>query len=593
MRLLPRRRGWRYAVVAALALAVLVGSGGVWAAVRVGPVRHDLLAAGAELRELQQHLQDRDLEAARASLARLQGYAAAARADTAGWDWGVASAAPVVGDDLDAVRTVADVLDELSRQALPELIQLAGSMSLTSLVPASGQLDLAGLAASAAPVAAADDAVLGAYRRISAIKADHLVPQLRDGVGQFTDGLRRLAELTATARRVTTLVPPMLGADGPRTYLVLLQNLAEVRATGGMPGAYIVVRADHGAIRLIDQGTAATGLGVFATPVLPLRPEQTALYTERLGTFAADVNFTPHFPTVATLAREMYRRRSGRAVDGVLATDPVALSYVLSATAPLVVAGGPRLTAANAVRVLLSDVYASMSRPQQDAYYAAAARAVFEALSRGAVDPARVVQALARAAAERRLLVWSARPAEESALSGTVVEGALPVRDGGTPTVGVFLNDGSGAKLDYYLTHSAQLAVAACRPDTRLELRLRLTIGSTAPSTGLSRDVTGMALSGDPYTVRTNVMVFSPTGGSIVSMALDGQTVHIATGLERGRIVGVLVLDLRPGQRRTIEADLLTDALPGADVTPQLWVTPGVNPWQLEDKSTQTCANAH
>ena len=160
------------------------------------------------------------------------------------------------------------------------------------------------------------------------------------------------------AARSTALLPPMLGASGPRTYLLLFQNPAELRATGGMPGAYVVIRADRGKIDITDQGTAAGDLGAFDKPVLELAESDQLLYGERLGIYPADVNLTPDFPTAGALVREMYRRRTGRLVDGVLATDPIALSYLLAMLGTVPVRGGTDLTAANAVSVLLSKAYA-------------------------------------------------------------------------------------------------------------------------------------------------------------------------------------------------------------------------------------------
>ena len=60
----------------------------------------------------------------------------------------------------------------------------------------------------------------------------------------------------------------------------------------------------------------------------------------------------------AALARAMYRRREGVSVDGVLATDPVALSYLLHVTGPVRVPQGRPLSAGNAVSMLLSEAYA-------------------------------------------------------------------------------------------------------------------------------------------------------------------------------------------------------------------------------------------
>jgi hypothetical protein len=47
----------------------------------------------------------------------------------------------------------------------------------------------------------------------------------------------------------------------------------------------------------------------------------------------------------------------------VLATDPVALSYLLAVTGPVTVPGGQTLTATTAVRELLSDAYRTLTGP--------------------------------------------------------------------------------------------------------------------------------------------------------------------------------------------------------------------------------------
>jgi hypothetical protein len=385
----------------------------------------------------------------------------------------------------------------------------------------------------------------------------------------------------------------MLGADGPRTYLVLFQNLAEVRATGGVAGAFAVIRADRGRVEIVGQGSASADLRTFEAPVLRLDPAMRHLYSDRLGKFPADVNFTPHFPTAAKLAREMYRRRTGVTVDGVLATDPVALSYLLRATGPVQLPSGDTLTAANAVRRLLSDVYARLpSSPEQDAYFAGAARAAFGALTGGRVDPVAAISGLTRAAEEHRLLLWSAHESEQDLLTGTVLEGALPDHDEDRPTVGVYLNDGTGAKLSYYLELSATLSSGECRPDGRRALRLRIALRSTAPPSGLSPSVLGAGDIVAPYITRTNVMVFSPTRGGVVAIRRDGRPARFGAGLERRRAVAVITIDLRPGQATRLDVDLLSavaSPVAQADLEPAVLTTPGVNPWPITVDSAVSC----
>lgn len=41
-------------------------------------------------------------------------------------------------------------------------------------------------------------------------------------------------------------MPSMLGADGPRRYVAVFENTAEARGTGGLPGAFAVLRAERG-----------------------------------------------------------------------------------------------------------------------------------------------------------------------------------------------------------------------------------------------------------------------------------------------------------------------------------------------------------
>lgn len=583
-------RLWVFLAAAGVALVLL--SGLAWTGAKGLQAKQHLEAAAGLFVQLQQQIARADVTAAQGTLAALQSETTAARAATDGIGWSTARHLPLVGDDLQAVRTVSVVLDDLASDGLPALLDVASGLDPRTLSPRDGRVDLTAVQ-TAAPRIATGLAVLRRARAgIAAIATAGLNPRLADAVTQLAAGLVRAERLITTANRATRLLPGMLGANGPRTYLLLFQNNAEVRATGGMPGAYIVVKADAGAVTIVDQGSAAGDLDVFDKPVEPLSPEMEGLYTDRPALFPADVNLTPDFPTAAALARAMYRKREGVSVDGVLATDPVALSYLLRVTGPVRVPKGPPLTADNAVRMLLSEAYARYPDPaEQDQYFAGAARAIFEALLHGQGNPESMVRQLSLAAGQRRLLVWSADRREEATIAGTVLAGRLPTDDGTRPTVGVFLNDGTGAKLSYYLNQSVALSAGSCEPDGTRLLRLRLTIGSTAPAAGLPAYVTGLALAGNENTSRTNVMVFSPVGGGVVNVRRDGKTIDFGTGLERDRGVGVITVDLPPGGRRTYDVTLQTGVLPrGATITPRLWTTPGVRPWRTSVGTGTDCA---
>lgn len=560
-------------------------------------MRTHLMQAGQLLLQIQHQLEVGDVAGAQATLGALQVRTLAARSDTRAVDWQLGARLPWVGAEVAAVRVVAEVLDELTHLVLPSLVDLSRSLGHGGFVPTQGWLDLAVLQRAGPVIVELASATRQASDRVAAVQREDLVPEVRQGVAELAEGLDRVVALTGTVARAAGLLPPLLGVDSPRTYLVLVQNPSEVRATGGMVDAFVVIQADHGVLRMVDQGTAAGQLRTFDEPVLPLDPQQRALYGDRLGTQPASINATPHFPTTAALGREMYRRRTGTTVDGVVAVDPVALSYLLGATGPLTLPDGSQLTADNAVRLLLLAGSTTAASPgDQERSFAAAAQTVFSALSqgRGVVEPRAALAALARAAGERRLLVWSAHPADQSRIAGTVLEGALPTQDGHQPVVGLFLNDAGGARLGYYLTHQASLALAGCRPDGRRELTVRARLGSTAPASGLPEYLLGRGGSDDPYTVRTLLMLFSPAGGAVTDVRVDGATVPFGSGTERSRAVAVVTVELNPGQSKVIEAWVLTEPLAGpaaTSVVPSLWVTPGVSPWRLDVASSGGCAS--
>jgi hypothetical protein len=569
----------RALLVGLVVLSVLLAGGG-WVAFRGWQARSHLVNAAGLARQLSADVVGGDTARAQRTLAALQEQARSARDATGDPGWWLAQRGPYAGDDLAAVRLIAVAIDDLARRAFPTLLRV----DLTSLVPREGRLDLARLRAASVELGSADRAVRDTRSRLATVPTGQLVTQIRDALTALRAEIDRLADLTGAADQAARVLPPLLGADGPRRYLLVSQNPAELRATGGMIGAYALIQAEAGRVRLTDQGSSSA-LARFDPP-LPVDPELRRLWTDLPGRYPADVNLGPHFPTAAALYREMVRRRTGITADGVLAVDPVVLSYLLKATGPVSVPGSPALAGNTVVRTLLSDAYRDLDTKQQDAFFASAAAAVFDAFLTKKVDVRVLLSAFNRSVAERRILFWSVHSEEQRVLGDSGLTGTLPERDA-VPTVGVFLNDGSGAKLGYYLRFSASLTVGDCRSDSRRELRLRVTVHSTAPRSGLADSVTGLALSGDPYTARTFVSVYSPSGGAVLGGRLDGHVTALGGGTDRRRQVSVATVEVKPGATRTLDVTLLTGTTSlGAA---ELLLTPTVTPWTTQVVSAPSC----
>ncbi|MEV4812347.1 DUF4012 domain-containing protein [Micromonospora avicenniae] len=576
-----RRARLRRALLAGLVVGSLLLVAGGWVGFRGWQARAHLLNAAGLARELSAQVVAGDTDRARRTLAALQEQSGAARSATDDPGWALGRRTPLAGDDLGAVRQIAVTVDDLARRAFPALLRV----DLSNLVPDEGRLDVGQLRTVSADLAEVNRTIQQTRQELAAVSDDGLVSQVRQALTDLRGEIDRLAAMTAAADQGARLLPTLLGADGPRRYLLVSQNPAELRATGGMFGAYALIEAKDGRVQMGRQASSAS-LGQF-NPPLRVPKEVRAIWADLPGMYPADVNLTPHFPTAAALYRDMFDRRTGTKVDGVLAVDPVVLSYLLKATGPVMVPGGVPLASDTVVRTLLNESYQRLEPEKQDSFFSAAAAAVFDALFTKNVDPRVLLSAFDRAVTERRILFWSARPEEQRQFGDSRLAGILPEQDT-VPTVGVFLNDGSGAKLGYYLRPAATLTVGECRPDGRRELRLRVTLQSTAPKTGLSESILGLGMAGDPYTVRTLVSIFTPTGGAVLDARLDGTETPVGVGTERLRRVATVSVDVRPGASRTLELTVLTGKKTGSGEA-ELWLTPTATPWTTQVDTAPSC----
>jgi hypothetical protein len=565
---------------------VVVGLGG-WVVYDAASARASLTQAAATLPRLAERLRT-DPDAAQQDLADLQVLTGDAAQRTSGLLFRLADYAPVLGDDVRALATIAATVDGLATEVLPRLSAAALAVTPESLAPREGRVDLAGLEAVRADVVAADRAVGAAIGQIAAVERAGLVDALADAADQVQGELVRARLTTATAARVVELLPPMLGADGPREWLVLAQNNAEPRATGGIPGAMLLVRADDGVAELAGS-VSTTELGDFPEPVLPLTDAERALFGNGLGRWVQDVNFTPDFPRSAALAAEMWRQRVGGEPAGVLSIDPVALQALVGATSPVSFvdpAGEPvTLTADGTAEFLLSTIYARYADPGvQDAVFALAAEAVFTALTAdaaGAVDASRVVDALAVAAAQGRLMVWSADDAEQGLLAGTVLSGELRgVRstvDGRvSPVVGAFLNMTTAGKLGYYLDAAYDVEAVALAADGSQELTLRVRLANVlAPEAvaGLPAYVTGSTPG--QGAVRANLLVYAPANGTIKNVtSATGERVGVQPQAHDGLAAVVLAVEVEPDRTLDLHVEIVSGPNQTGDVVVR--ATPGV-----------------
>jgi len=210
---------------------------------------------------------------------------------------------------------------------------------------------------------------------------------------------------------------------------------------------------------------------------------------------------------------------------------------------------------------------------EHDALFAEATALTFGALASGQWDATAMIDVLAADAREGRLMIWSAHPDEQGLLAGTVLSGELRGAQGESPVIGVFFNDGSQSKMGYYLSADVSATTSECFPDGSQEVVVTVALTSTAPgdaATLPSYISGGRVLPAGQ--MRTNVLLYAPTGGWVDSVRVTGAEPGIHAQFHDGLAVAGKTVELGPGDEVVIEYDVHSGAsqpgLPVLRVTP-------------------------
>jgi hypothetical protein len=558
-----RNRRSRTVLWIVLALVLVVISAALWVGVRGVLAKNALDEAVPAATALSGQVSAGDRDGASDSFDTLSRNASEAAALTSDPVWRAAEYIPYLGANLTAVREAAGTVDDISRDAVRPLVDITASVGIDEFAPVNGAVQLQPLIDAQPDIASAALALQSANTRAKAIDTSNLIEFVADAVTTLQGTVAEASVVVDSVDRAAALLPPMMGAEGERNYLLLFQNPAELRATGGISGALAQLTVTNGAIALTHQASSAD-FPKTAAPVLELPLETRALYGDITGRYIQDVNLTPQFPLSAPLAAEMWRQQFGVQVDGVMSVDPVVLSYLLRATGPITLPTGDVLTSDNAVKLLLTDVYARYPDTRmQDAFFAGAAAAVFNAVASGNLQPAPLLDALAQAGDEHRLLVWSARDEEQARLAETTLAGALPQSDSETARIGVYFNDAAGSKMGTYLQTQIDTAHAVCRADGLPQLDVHVTLTNTAPAdsaTSLPEYVTaGGAYGVAPGNIKVITNIYGVPGSANLGLTRDGvELPHHAT-TDSGYPVSAVSLELAPGESVSFTSSFLAD----------------------------------
>ena len=225
-------------------------------------------------------------------------------------------------------------------------------------------------------------------------------------------------------------------------------------------------------------------------------------------------------------------------------------------TGPATLPSGQHVSSGNVVSLTQRDQYTLFPdyRARKKYLVDLAESVSHELLYRGG-DTRRLVHAGARAAAERRLVVWSANPGVEANLVRAGYAGV--VQDSGKPFVGFVVASRSSGKLDYYLDRTMTYDRTGCGSSSTAIATFQMTNRAPANlptyvTTRLDHPRPGTKLGGN----RLLVYFFGSAGARITSISIDGKPIKLAVGRENGLVAVTADVEIPRGASRTMRVTL-------------------------------------
>jgi hypothetical protein len=362
-------------------------------------------------------------------------------------------------------------------------------------------------------------------------------------------GLQQVQHLKARARQLSSalgILPRVLGANGPRTYLVVMTDLAELRPSGGAPTALTTARVDKGVIRLRKDPLGDISslrdarLTWVALPDNPWRKGKMFRGFTRASS-------SPHFPTSGEELLRAYEAKTRVRADGVICVDPLGVRTLLRTVAIPPVPGYGRVAASNVAHLTMRDAYLRWPDRRIRQQYN---QALFDILVEKFLDGKQLflkARALAAEVPGRHIQAYSRDTEVQALLGATAIGGALSPAQYDYLAVYTLNNDAS--RTDSYQRRAIQQRVQLLGDGAALVTRT-IRMANELPSS----DRAPASRSGGSSAVSVpTVAVYVPAEASQVSVRLNGRAVKASRSREADRTLLRVGTPLGPGRRATVE----------------------------------------
>lgn len=245
-------------------------------------------------------------------------------------------------------------------------------------------------------------------------------------VASYKREISRARSLVVQADEVLGVWGEIIPVNQKRTYLVVLQNSAELRPTGGFIGSYALVNFDNGRMmgfKIYDIYAADGRLSSHITP-----PDEILHYLGQTSWFMRDANWAADFPLTAKRLEWFLEKETGVVADGVIGVNLGVIGKLLAVTSQIVLPDQEVVTAKNFFEKaeFASEINFFPGSTQKPQFLANTAAALFAKLSSGAdLDWVGLGSALHQAMVEKDLLFYFDSPTVQWLMAKNSWDGGL------------------------------------------------------------------------------------------------------------------------------------------------------------------------
>ncbi|WP_245526889.1 DUF4012 domain-containing protein [Coriobacterium glomerans] len=479
----------------------------------------------AEAKSIADKAKDKDSDGINSIASSLAAQISDLKSKTNGISWQVATLVPVIGQDIQSARTVVTEMDNLCQYALVPACDALAQMQSGNLIK-DETIDLASLQSISSTLGQISPILQNSSKQLNSLPKAH-IGKLNEAIGKIKDLLSGANSALDQVNDVAPLLPQMFGANAqPRTYLIVAQNNAELRSTGGFPGTIGTLTLSDGKIAL-GKFTEAHDLKWYDQPGFDVTDEERIIFGDRVGKVPADTDFIPDFSRASYLLSEMWKDQKGGRIDGVIAIDPVFLQRLLALTGGITASNGMVVDGDNAARVLMHDGYQKLPTKAKDLFFAEVAGLAFQKImgNIGEVSKIKLSETILQAIKEHRFQAWMVNPDEQNAIVKMGCSGTLSA-DKAAPKLGVFVADDTSSKMSWYLSLKTEIGQASKNQDGSTTYSVKTTIKNNLKhkdATGVVKYITGGNVTKRDVTDMVNkVYFFAPSGGLISDLKQDG-----------------------------------------------------------------------